>query len=164
MRTFLALALLSFTACASAAEPLRLKMYDLPLYEEPSPYAGLDLSPAQLQAAQELELAQYRFMTWANYEYPQRLRTIDADIQFAQEELASWQRRQAEFKHFNVWSRGGNPLFLQSEDAQLTIVGIQQRLGLLQAQRGQLVQSQAIEYRQRQMELERARLNLRLAK
>lgn len=163
MRTLLTLALvLGCSSFAAAGE--RLKVYDAPLREEPSPYAGLDLSPAQLIAAQELELAQHRFVAWANFEYPQRLRQLDADIRLAREELASLQRRQAEFRHFNVWSRGGNPLFLQSEDAYLAIVATQQRLQLLQAERGQLIQFQALEYRERQMALERARLNLRLAR
>jgi hypothetical protein len=162
MRTFLLLVLLIGAAhVASAGE--RLKVYDAPLVVEPSPYAGLGLSPAQLVAAQELELAQYRFVAWTNFEYPQRLRQLDADIRLAREELASLQRRAAEYRHFNVWSRGGNPLFLQSEDAHLATVAVQQRLQLLQAERGQLVQFQDVEYRERQMALERARLNLRLA-
>jgi hypothetical protein len=154
--------LVGCSSFASAAE--RLKMYDAPLREEPSPYAGLNLSPAQLSAAQELELAQYHFVAWANFEYQQRLRQFDADILLAREELASLQRRQAEFRRFNVWSRGGNPLFLQSEDAHLARVAVEQRLQLLQAERGQLIQFQGVEYRERQMALERARSNLRLAR
>lgn len=163
MRTFLTVALLIGTSTFAVAGE-RLKMYDAPLVEEPSPYAGLNLSPDQLAAAQELELAQYRFVAWANFEYPQRLRQFDADILLAREELASLRRRQAEFRPFNLWSRGGNPLFMESEDAYLAATAIQQRLQLLQAERGRLVQFQAVEYRERQMALERARLNLRLAR
>jgi hypothetical protein len=162
MRTFL---LLTLVACSSsfALAGERLKVYDAPLLEEPSPYAGLDLSPEQLAAAHELEAAQYRFVAWANFEFPQRLRQIDADILMAREELASVQRRQAEYRHFNVWTRGGNPMFLQAEDAHLAEVAIGQRLQLLLEQRGQLLKFQPAEYRERQMALERARLNLRLA-
>jgi hypothetical protein len=158
--------LLAVMICSSsfAMAGERLKVYDAPLVEEPSPYAGLDLSPEQLAAAQELELVQYRFVAWANFEFPLRLRQIDADIVMAREELASLQRRQSEYRHFNVWSRGGNPMFLQAEDAHLAAVAIQQRLQLLLEQRGQLLKFQPIEYRERQMALERARLNLRLAK
>lgn len=162
MRRFLLVVIvLGGVPLASAAETL--KMYDAPLVVEASPYAGLSLSPDQLLAAQELELAQYRFVAWANFEYPQRLRQLDAEILLAQEELASLGRRQAEFRRFNVWSGGGNPLFLQSEDAHLASVAIWQRLQLLLAERGQVVQFQAVEYRQRQMDVERARFNLRLA-
>jgi hypothetical protein len=142
----------------------RLKVYDVPLSEEPSPYAGLNLSPAQLIAAQELELAQYRFILWTNYEYPSRLRQLDAELALAQAELASLQRRQIEFNRFNVWTGGGNPLFLESEDAGLGILALQQRLALLQAERGHLLQYQGIEYRQRQIDFERARMNLRMAR
>ena len=163
MRTLLIIALLLTSASVVPAVE-RLKMYDAPLYVEPSPYAGLDLSPAQLAAAQELELAQYRFVAWANFEYPQRMRQLDADILLAREQLGSLQRRQAEFSRFNVWSGGGNPLFLQSEDTYVATVAIQQRLQLLQAERAQLIQFQAVEYRERQMALERARLNMRLAR
>jgi hypothetical protein len=162
MRSLLFALLVTTASTGVAAE--RLKMYDASVREEPSPYAGLDLTPAQLAAAQELELAQYRFAAWANYEYPMRVKRLDADLALSQQELASLQRRQAEFSRFNVWSGGGNPLFLQSEDTQLAIAAAKQRLDLLQADRAQLVKYQGIEYRQRQMELERARLNLRLAR
>jgi hypothetical protein len=163
MRTLLIAALLiAGSSVAGAVE--RLKMYDAPLYEEPSPYEGLNLSPEQLAAAQELELAQYRFVAWANFEYPQRLRQLDADIRVAWEQLASLQRRQAEFNRLNVWTGGGNPFFIDSEDTHLAMVAIYERVQLLQAERGQLVQFQAVEYRERQMALERARLNLRLAR
>lgn len=131
---------------------------------EPSPYEGLHLSPEQLVAAQELELAQYRFVAWANYEFPQRLRQIDADILLAREELASWWRRGAEWNHFNVWTRGGNPFFLESEETYLSMIALDQRLQLLIEQRGQLLKFQPVEYRERQMAVERARLNLRLAR
>jgi hypothetical protein len=161
MRVFIAILLLSSSSLACAAETL--KMYDAPLREEPSPYAHMNLSPAQLVAAQELETAQYRFLAWMNFGYAQRLRQLDADILMAQEELASLGRRQAEFSRFNVWSRGGNPLFLQSEDAHLASVAVEQRLRLLQAERGQVIQFQPVEYRERQIEVERARLNLRMA-
>jgi len=162
MRTLLLFAvLLGFSSFALAGE--RLKMYDAPLMIEPSPYEGLNLSPEQLAAAQELELAQHRFIAWANFEFPQRLRQIDADIFQMRQDLASLQRRQAEYRHFNVWTRGGNPLFLQAEDAQLAVVALQQRMQLLLEERGQLLKFQPIEYRERQMALERARLNLQLA-
>ena len=163
MRIFLLIVMLLLgTTFASAGE--RLKVYDAPLVEGPSPYEGLNLSPEQLAAAQALELAQYRFVAWANFEFPQRLRQMDADILMAREELASLQRRQAEYRHFNVWSRGGNPMFLESEYAYLAIITIEQRLQHLLAERGQLLRFQPIEYRERQMALERARLNLRLAR
>lgn len=163
MRTILLLAvLLGSSSFALAGE--RLKVYDAPLVIEPSPYDGLDLSPEQLAAAQELELAQYRFVAWANFEFPQRLRQIDADIFQMRQDLASLQRRQAEYRHFNVWTRGGNPLFLQAEDAYLATVSLQQRLQLLLEERGQLLKFQPVEYRERQMAIERARLNLKLAR
>ena len=158
----LVLAILATASSVTAREPL--KMYSVPLVEEPSPYANLNLSPAQLIAAQELELAQYRFIGWLNYEYPLQVRRYDADIALAQEELASLQRRQAEFSRFNVWSRGGNPQFLASEDTGLAIVATQQRLSLLQTERGQVMQWQPVEYRKRQIDLERARMNLRTAR
>lgn len=154
----------ALTAAALASAGERLKVYDAPLVEEPSPYAGLNLSPTQLVAAQELELAQFRFLRWLNYEYPLRQQQIDAELVQAQAELASLQRRQAEFDHFNVWTRGGNPLFLESEDTRLATLATRQRIALLQTERGQLIQLQAFEYRQRQIELERARMNLRLAR
>jgi hypothetical protein len=146
----------------SAAEPLRV--YDAGFREEPSPYAHLNLSPAQLQAAQELEQAQFRFISWMNFEMPQRLRKLEADLALAQQQLASLQRIQAEENHFNVWSGGGNPFFTQAEQTKLLIVSLQQQINLLQAERSQALQFQGVEYRQRQMEVERARLNLRLAK
>ena len=163
MRTlFLFAVVLGWSSLAAAAE--HLKMYDAPLVMKPSLYAGLNLPPEQLAAAQELELEQYRFVAWANFEFPQRLRQIDAAIQLTREELASWQRRQGEYRRFNVWSGGGNPFFLESEDAHLTLVALQQRLDLLIEQRGQLLRFQPVEYRERQIAVERARLNLRLAR
>lgn len=168
MRKFFVLAnlvlaiLVVSVASATAREPL--KMYSVPLLEEPSPYATLNLSPAQSLAAQELELAQFRFIAWLNYEHPLQLQRYDADIALAQQELASLQRRQAEFSRFNVWSRGGNPHFLASEDTALAIVAAQQRLSLLQTERGQVMQWQPVEYRKRQIDLERARMNLRIAR
>ena len=162
MRILIVLTILATASSVTAREPL--KMYSVPLVEEPSPYAHLNLSPAQLLAAQELELAQFRFIAWLNYEYPLQLRSYDADIALAQEELASLQRRQVEFSRFNVWSGGGNPHFLASEDTGLAIVATQQRLSLLQTERGQVMQWQPVEYRKRQIELERARMNLRTAR
>ena len=83
MRTLIFILVLAGGSWAGAVE--RLKVYDAPLIMEPSPYEGLNLSPAQLAAAQELELAQYRFVAWANFEFPQRLRQIDADILLARD-------------------------------------------------------------------------------
>jgi hypothetical protein len=162
MRTLIFILVLAGGSWAGAVE--RLKVYDAPLIMEPSPYEGLNLSPAQLAAAQELELAQYRFVAWANFEFPQRLRQIDADILLAREEIASWQRRQTEYNHFNVWTRGGNPFFLESELSHLSLVALQQRLQLLVEERGQLLRFQPVEYRERQMAVERARQSLRLAR
>jgi hypothetical protein len=162
MRTFIFLTLLLSVCYARAAE--RLKIYEAPLVIERSPYEGLNLSPQQLAAVQELELAQYRFVAWANFEFPQRLRQIDADILLVREEIASCQQRQAEYNRFNVWTGGGNPFFLESELSHFSLVALQQRLQLLMEERGQLLRFQPVEYRQLQMAVERARLNLRLAR
>src|SRR4051794_34095557 len=93
MRHLVLLLLLLAASWADAGPPVIL---DAGLREEPSPYAHLNLTVAQLAAAQELELAQFRLLSWWNYELPQRLRKLDADLAVAQEELGSLQRRQAE--------------------------------------------------------------------
>jgi hypothetical protein len=172
MRAFFPIGLcFAFTSLASAgqgcgcipvtASVTPMVVFDVPDVYVPSPYEGLSLSPAQLDAAHALEEAQYRYVTWLNYEYPLRLQQLDADIAFAQDEVASMARRRTEWNHFNVWSRGGNAFFLDAENAALAQSAAEKRLALLQTERGQWVQRQAMELRRRQMEIERARANLR---
>jgi len=156
------LSLLLLGNLLQAEEPL--KIYGSAPRAEVSRYAKLNLSPAQLAAAQELEAAQYRFVTWTHFEFPALIRNLDAEIVVVREQVASFQRRYAEFSRFAVWSGGGDPLFETREDVRLALVAAQQRLKLLEAERGDVLQHQAIEYRQREMEVERARLNLRLAR
>lgn len=153
---------LAITAPAVAAEPLR--MYGEPARREFSPYAHLNLTPDQLLAAHELELAQHRFVIWTHFEFPTRLREIEAELIIVREQLASWQRRYAEFSRFAVWSGGGDAFFETREDLHLGIVATRERLALLENERASILQQQPLEYRQRQLEVERARLQLRLAR
>jgi hypothetical protein len=155
------LALVVVCSPALAGEPLAI--YGSAASPEVSPYAHLNLSPQQLAAAHELEAAQYRLVSWLHFEFPAQLRALDAEITIAQEQLASFERRHAEFSRFNVWSGGGNPLFETEEDVRLVLVATRERLDQLHLARGQLLQQKPIAYRLRLMEVEQARANLRQA-
>lgn len=162
MKIFVFLLLLAPAAFAIADEPVLISS---PLARPPaSPYAHLNLSPEQLLAAQDLESAQYRFVQWSQFAFPGRIRAIDSQITVAEAQLASLIRRDAEFSRFDVWTRGGNPLFETLEDVRVGIVGASEALANLRRERGDLLQQQPIEYRMLQMEVERARMRLRLAR
>jgi hypothetical protein len=124
----------------------------------------LHLTPAQLEAAQELELAQYRFVIWNNFEFPAQLRDIDNRLTIAQAELTSLERRVREFSRYYNPVNEANPLFEDLENRKLGLVAAQRGFDQLQYERGLMLQQQALEYRIRWQDVERARLKLRHAK
>lgn len=131
---------------------------------DPARYAHLKLSEEQLEAAHELEIAQYRFVTWMYFEFPVQLKDRENQIAIAQEEVNSLQRRITEYGRFNVWVGGGNPQFETVENLKLVLLASQKNLEQLQYERGLILQHQSIEYRVRQQAVAAARIRLRTAK
>ena len=154
---------LCFVACLSAQEQPLTMTGGEPTFE-PARYAHLNLSPDQLAAAHELEVAQYRFVTWLYFEFPTQLKDRDNRIAIAQAEVQSLQRRIAEYGRFNVWVGGGNLQFETVENLRLALVASQKQLDQLQYDRGLTLQHQSLEYRIRQQPVEAARMKLRTAK
>jgi hypothetical protein len=131
---------------------------------QPERYAHLHLSASQLEAVQELELAQYRFVTWTHFEFPTQLRDIDNRLAIAQAEQQSLERRVKEFSRYTMPLNDANPLLEDLENRKLALVAAQRSTDQLQYERGLMLQHQSLEYRIRWQEVERARLKLRTVK
>ena len=160
---FASLAFVIFAASMLTAQQPLLMSGSEPKFE-PARYAHLKLSEEQLNALHDIEIAQYRFVTWLQFEYPTQLRSRDNDIAVVQAEVQSLQRRIAEYNRFNVWVGGGNPQFETVENLRLALIAAQKRLDFMQYDRGLSLQNQSLEYRVRQQAVEAARQRFRNAR
>lgn len=169
MKRHLALALVTvgmflFAAANALAQNQPVVMVGSEPQFNPARYAHLKLSEEQLAAAYDLELAQYRFVTWLQFEYPTQLRDRDNQIAAVKADIESLQRRIAEYGRFNVWTGGGNPQFETVENLRVALVAAQRTLDQMQYERGLSQQHQALEYRVRLQAVEAARHRLRTAR